>query len=148
MQIHITNKQQDLSIDKPYLQKVVVALANGFNVHFDEMSLHFVSEKKIKELHKAFFNDPSSTDCITLPIDPPGQKPYCLLGEVFVCPKVAKAYAASHKLDEAKEVLLYVIHGFLHLIGYDDMEEEDEKIMRQMESSAFEHLIREGLCSA
>jgi len=146
MKIFITNKQQDLSINKTAIQTMVSALAHCFEVTFDEVSFHFVTEKKIKELHLQFFQDPTPTDCITLPIDPPSQKPYCLLGEVFICPKVALDYAKNHHLPADQELFLYVIHGFLHLIGYDDMEEEEEKKMRAMEKHAFEYLNQRKLC--
>lgn len=146
MKILITNKQQDIEVDRRYFEKVLKTLALQFKSHFDEMSLHFVSEKKIKDLHKQFFDDPTITDCITLPIDPPNTKPYCVLGEVFVCPSVAKTYAKEHNGDSHKELTLYVIHGFLHLIGYDDMNEKDEKLMRDAEILAFKYLEKEGLC--
>ena len=146
MKILITNKQQDIEVDRRYFEKVLKILALSFDSHFDEMSLHFVTEKKIKELHKQFFDDPTITDCITLPIDPPNTKPYCVLGEVFVCPRVALDYAKENNITPLKELTLYVIHGFLHLIGYDDMNEKDEKLMRNAEILAFKHLEKEGLC--
>ena len=146
MNIYISNKQQDLSIDKTLIQNVVRALAKLHSIHFDEISYHFVSPAKIKALHKSLFNDPTITDCITCPIDPPNQKPYCMLGEVFVCPQVAIKYANEHHLDPLKELLLYVIHGFLHLIGYDDIAEEDEAVMRANEQKSLDYLHKEGLC--
>ena len=146
MNIFITNKQQDLKIDKNLIKKVVQALSRCHNVHFDEVCFHFVSANKIKELHNNLFQDPTITDCITCPIDPPGHEPYCLLGEVFVCPQVAITYASEHKIDPLKELLLYVIHGFLHLIGFDDLTEEDQKMMRAKEQESLNYLSKEGLC--
>jgi probable rRNA maturation factor len=146
MNIYITNKQQDLRINKKDIEKVIKALSKCHGALFDELSIHFVSSLKIKELHKILFNDPSITDCITCPIDPPGMKPYCLLGEVFVCPQVAIDYAKEHATDPLKETILYVIHGFLHLLGYDDLSAEDQKIMRQKEKDSLDYLNKEGLC--
>lgn len=146
MNIYISNKQQDLNIDKPLIKKVVAALSRFHKAHFDEVSFHFVSASKIKALHKDLFQDPTITDCITCPIDPPNTKPYCMLGEVFVCPQVALTYAKEHNLDPLKELLLYVIHGFLHLIGYDDLSEADQKTMRSKEKESLEYLNKEGLC--
>ena len=121
MNIYISNKQQDLSIDKSLIQNIIKKLSLFHKTSFDEVSFHFVSPNKIKSLHQQLFNNPTVTDCITCPIDPPNQKPYCLLGEVFVCPQVAISYAKEHNLDAFEELILYVVHGFLHLIGYDDM---------------------------
>jgi probable rRNA maturation factor len=146
MNIYITNKQQDLSIDKSLIQNIIKKLSLFHKTSFDEVSFHFVSPNKIKSLHQQLFNNPTVTDCITCPIDPPNQKPYCLLGEVFVCPQVAISYAKEHNLDAFEELILYVVHGFLHLIGYDDMNVKDEKLMRKMERESIEHLKQEKVC--
>jgi probable rRNA maturation factor len=146
MNIYISNKQQDLSINKALIKNIIKKLSLFHKTSFDEVSFHFVSPNKIKSLHQQLFNNPTVTDCITCPIDPPNQKPYCLLGEVFVCPQVAISYAKEHNLDANEELILYVIHGFLHLIGYDDMNEKDEKLMRKMERESIEHLKQEKVC--
>ena len=146
MNVYITNKQLDLKIDKDLIVNVIKSISRLHNVHFDEVSYHFVSESKIKQLHKQLFNDPTVTDCITCPIDPPNTKPYCMLGEVYVCPSIANKYALENNLPPLQELILYVIHGFLHLIGYDDIEPEDQIVMRQKEQESIEHLKKEGLC--
>ena len=105
------------------------------HVKCDEVIFHFVDSETISSLHKDYFNDPAPTDCISFPIDSPS-KPSdgpLILGEVFVCPAVAKTYAEKHDLDPYREVSLYIIHGVLHLLGYDDQEEDDEKKMRAEE---------------
>lgn len=99
-----------------------------------ELAIYFVGEKKISELHEQFFQDPTVTDCITFPIDEE------FLGEIFVCPKVALSNAKKRGLDPQKEVLLYVIHGILHLIGYDDLNPKERRSMRKMEKSCMRHL--------
>jgi probable rRNA maturation factor len=58
---------------------------------------------------------------------------YCLLGDIFVCPKTAIKYAADHNGDPYEETTLYVVHGMLHLFGYDDIEEDDIVEMRAAE---------------
>lgn len=146
MNIYITNKQLDFKIDKSLIAKVIKSISVFHNVAFDEISYHFVSQAKIKQLHKTLFNDPTITDCITCPIDPPGFKPYCMLGEVYICPLVAKTYAVDNNLSPLQELILYVIHGFLHLIGFDDIEPSDEKLMREKEKETIAYLKREGLC--
>lgn len=106
--------------------------------------MHLVDEDKIRRLHKKHFDDPSITDCITLPIDEPG--PDCeILGEIFVCPKTAISYAKAHGLDPHTECTLYIVHGFLHLIGYDDIDDDDEEIMRKKEKELMNHLSKHNL---
>lgn len=98
-------------------------LLKELDVFTDEIIIHFITEAKICLLHKEFFDDPASTDCITFPIDSPEKKSsYHVLGEVFICPKVALAYSKKHSIAPYKELCRYLIHCVLHLIGYEDTE--------------------------
>jgi len=63
-----------------------------------------------------------------------------ILGDVFVCPKTAIEYSKSHGGDVYEELTLYVIHGLLHLMGYDDIEETDIVKMREAEKRHMNHL--------
>ncbi len=112
-------------------------LLRNLKISTDEVILHFVSKSAIGKIHDTFFSDPSPTDCISFPIDPPrtdpSQEKHNILGEVFVCPKVALEYAAENKLDPYLETKLYIIHGILHLLGYDDLDPTSRRKMRQME---------------
>lgn len=134
MLIQITNTQKDLSISSPSLRLAILAIFDFLKLQTDEISIQLVSQKKIGKLHDTLFKDPSPTDCISIPIDPPFTKtsPH-ILGEIFVCPKTALEYSQNHCCDPYEEVLLYVIHGILHLSGYDDIDLKDRKKMRKME---------------
>ncbi len=109
-----------------------------------DVVLHFVTEAKICELHGEHFDDPSLTDCITFPIDLPG--PDCdVLGEVFVCPTAALLYAKENNSQPYRECTLYIVHGLLHLLGYDDIDEIDQKKMRAMEDKCMAYLEQRSL---
>lgn len=79
--------------------------------------------------------DPSPTDCISQPIDPPSATDlsFHCLGELFVCPKVAIEESEKRGSTPLNELRLYLVHSFLHLIGYEDHNEEALKKMRQAE---------------
>ncbi len=99
-----------------------------------EVSLYFVSVSRISKLHEEFFQDPSPTDCISFPLN--GDH----LGEIFVCPKVAIEYAAKRGLDPYQELTLYVVHGILHCLGFDDLEPSQRRTMRKKEKACMEFL--------
>ena len=61
------------------------------------------------KIHGEFLGDATETDVITFPY-----------GEILVCPAVAEDRAAGYGLEVEQEVLLYCLHGLLHLCGYDD----------------------------
>lgn len=141
IKITIHQRQTDFRVATRPLKKVLASFLHHKNVLSSEVILHFVSEKTIQALHKQFFNDPSSTDCISLPIDPPSDaSPYAILGEIFVCPKVACKFAALHDKDPYQEILLYTVHGLLHLLGFDDTTPDAKKIMRSEERKALRYI--------
>lgn len=139
MKIHISNQQKDLPLSKKAVRALIAAVLQFEGIDCEEVAVYFVTEKKIGALHGQFFQDPSSTDCISFPLDDKH------LGEIFVCPAVAIAYAAKRNLDPRQETMLYIVHGLLHLMGYDDLEEKARRLMRKKEKSCMRHLSKLGL---
>ena len=139
LKLHISNKQRSLPLSKPPVKRAVEALCLFLKISCDELSIFFVSTKKICALHAQFFNDPSPTDCITFPIDS------SYLGDLFICPDTAILYAEARNEDPYKETLLYIVHGLLHLIGYDDLDPKKRRTMRKMEKKCMDHLNGLGI---
>jgi probable rRNA maturation factor len=133
VKISVYNTQRKFSIPNAYVCKCVELILKKEGFVIDELAVHFVSKSKIASLHAEFFNDPSITDCITFPIDKPKNRKAGFLGEIFICPEVAFEYAKAHNEDPAIELTLYLVHGILHLIGYDDIKAEDIRKMRLKE---------------
>jgi probable rRNA maturation factor len=100
-----------------------------------ELSLVFVDEVAMAQLHERWMNLPGPTDVMSFPMDElrPGQDDEDsepgLLGDVVLCPSVARRQAeeAGHSLME--ELLLLTTHGILHLLGYDHAETAEKNIM-------------------
>ena len=82
----------------------------------------------ISRVHGEFMGDASTTDVITFPY-----------GEILICPAVAQERVHPHRLGLEDEVLLYALHGLLHLAGYDDRKLVDARKM----SRAQMHLLRQ-----
>lgn len=137
--ISIANRQKDLSISSTSVRKAVVVLCRFLAIQCEELSLYFVTQKKISDLHSQFFDDPTPTDCITFPLD------NAYLGDLFICPKTAILYAQKHSLDPYKETLLYIVHGLLHLVGFEDKTTNGRRTMRKMEKKCMEHLEQHSI---
>ncbi len=144
MIVTVYNKQQDLEISIPTVQKQARAVLNFKKIKTDEVIIHFVDETKICELHFLFFNDPTPTDCITLPIDKPDDKKIgrSILGEIFISAAEAVKFAKEHNIDKYEELTLYLIHGLLHLIGYNDIDKKERDLMRKEEKTCM-NLLKE-----
>lgn len=143
----ILNQQSSLKFLETPLQALVESVLSEEGQSCDELALHFVETAEICRLHADFFNDPSTTDCISFPIDIDSEMgdEYRVLGEVFVCPETAINYAKEHNSNPYEELTLYVVHGLLHLLAYDDIEDEDRVLMREAETRNMNRLRRLGL---
>lgn len=100
-----------------------------------EMSILFVDEEAMEKLHVQWLDLPGPTDVMSFPMDEltPGSAehpaPEGLLGDVVLCPSVAAKQAAEAGHSAVEEMLLLTCHSILHLLGYDHMEEDERKVM-------------------
>lgn len=138
-------QNQSISIDSLAVEKLVVEFTNFHNVTFDEATIHFVDTPTISELHKEYFDDPTTTDCISFPMDDEDEEGYRILGDVFVCPETAVSFVQTHGGELYQEITLYVVHGLLHLLGYDDIEDEDRAEMRAEETRFLANVAAKSL---
>lgn len=118
-----------------------------------ELALMFVDEATIAELNGTFMGEQGPTDVLSFPIDaeddigvgrspdgsttgpdrdPPSDLPM-LLGDVVVCPAVAKRNAPDHAGTYDDELALLIVHGILHVLGHDHAEPEETTVMQARE---------------
>lgn len=136
-----------MDVNRPVWRKAIKACAELQGEDFQEFTLHFVEKEEICRLHDEYFDDPSPTDCISFPIDGPDE-PYRILGDVFICPEVAKAYVEKKGGGFKQEAMLYAVHGLLHLFGYDDMTPKEKRVMRRYEKKHLLNLEAKGILKA
>ncbi|HXF29261.1 MAG TPA: rRNA maturation RNase YbeY [Chlamydiales bacterium] len=135
MKVSLFNRQKDLSITpfKKQIEKIAQQVVAKEKALFDEVSITFITDPVMRTMHKQYFNDPSPTDVISFPLDSPDAPGYKVLGELFICPQTAILYAKENGKKRYEELTLYIVHGLLHLLGYDDIDPKERKIMRQKE---------------
>ncbi|MGA2052653.1 MAG: rRNA maturation RNase YbeY [Opitutales bacterium] len=94
-----------------------------------ELSLAFLTDVALAQLHDQFLADPAPTDVITFP----GDIDAGLAGEICVSVDRAVAEAARRRRLFARELTLYLVHGWLHLAGLDDLTLAGRRAMRRAE---------------
>lgn len=140
--IEISNKYKGLRVDRKLLRRMIETLDQKAE-RFDggcpegELSLALVTDPALAKIHAEFLDDPTTTDVITFE----GQPEFGVAGEVCVSVDTALRYAEKHGRAFSEELSLYVIHGWLHLAGYDDLKPELKRVMRRAEARA-EALLR------
>ncbi len=133
--IDVTN-ETDAEIDAPRFVDLGEFVLRRLNVSDEaDLGVLFVDEATMTDLHVTWMDEEGPTDVLSFPMDElrPGtdeeRTPAGLLGDVVVCPSVAARQASEvgHPVDN--EMLLLVIHGILHLLGYDHAEPTEEAEM-------------------
>jgi probable rRNA maturation factor len=107
-----------------------------------ELTLSFVDEADIAELHDEHMGDPSPTDVLSFPLDAGAEEAAdgapVLLGDVVICAQVAQRNAADHAGTFDDEVALLVVHGVLHVLGHDHAEDAETAHMQARERALLE----------
>ena len=111
------------------------------------VSLNFVSDEEIQRLNKEFRNVDKVTDVLSFPNlnKTPKEKlekfnksydfdeGLLFLGDIVISKNVAKAQAREYEHSLTREVCFLALHGFLHLLGFDHVKEEDERVMNKIQ---------------
>ncbi|CAN5307475.1 hypothetical protein BH11PLA2_BH11PLA2_30810 [soil metagenome] len=121
----------EYTLDFPALKAAAKAVLEGESVKAAKIGLAFVDDTHIHRLNKQFLNHDEPTDVITFPYSQP--KAAKLEGEIVIGYQVAEENAKDRGHDVNTELLLYVIHGCLHLCGFDDTTPKAEKLIRAKE---------------
>jgi probable rRNA maturation factor len=109
-----------------------------------ELSVSFLTDPALAKLHADYLDDPTTTDVITFE----GDESMGIAGDVCVSVDTALAYSTRHAKPFAEELARYVIHGWLHLAGYDDLEPRKKRRMRAAEDRALKLLRAADLLPA
>ena len=117
---------------KPYRTNVRdVPFAEGLREV--ELSLSFIDDAEMEDLHVRYLDQPGPTDVLSFPLDGEDERGLRVLGDVVIAPSVA---ARNNPADPAAELRLLVVHGILHLLGYDH-EEDGEKATMWARQTAY-----------
>lgn len=119
----LVSNRQDLPVDEAGLADLARATLVQEGLLDVELSVSFVDEAEIEDLHVRYMDEPGPTDVLSFPLDEDDEDGTRVLGDVVICPAVA---GRNNPSDPAAELRLLIVHGVLHLLGYDH-EEDAEK---------------------
>ena len=94
-----------------------------------ELSLLFVEADHIRKLNNRFAGNDYATDVLAFPMMEDDDEGSLLLGDVVICPEIAQKNAAEIGHELQQELAALVVHGTLHLLGYDHQREDDKAKM-------------------
>ena len=145
--VEIANRHTRLRFDRRTVERVIhtldqhhdeLATRHSVLANDGELSVVFLTDPALAKIHADFLDDPTDTDVITFE----GNPAMGTAGEICVSADTAARYAREHDREFSTELTLYVVHGWLHLAGYDDLQPAKKRVMRRAEARAMKLLER------
>ena len=129
------NSEENYHINKKSVHSVVgrVKKELGFSISF--LQINFVSSQYIKKLNAEYLRHKGSTDIITFNYSGDNE---ILDGECFISVEDAGENAKKYKVSFDNELIRLIVHGILHLVGFDDIEKKDKLRMKEEENRLVE----------
>ena len=136
LKVQIANRQKRLPVPRPLVRKLL-RIAGKEAWPDGELSVALVDHDEMVALNLQFTGRDGDTDVLAFPLDDdmPGEAG---VGEIIVCASRAEREARRRGVDPQEELLLYVVHGAAHLLGYDDHSPADRRRMYGCEQEILE----------
>jgi probable rRNA maturation factor len=128
--IEVADEQTKLPVDPARLRNAVARVLQGECVTAATLSIAVVDDPTIHELNRRYLQHDYPTDVLSFRLDEDAD---AVEGEVVVSVETATRQAERFGWTPHEELILYVVHGTLHLLGYDDHNEQDRAAMREQE---------------
>jgi rRNA maturation RNase YbeY len=127
--LHIYSVQK--KIKKSKVHDLIKSLSVDLNFLVSNLEINFISGEDIHAINKSYLKHDYTTDIITFNYSDSLQQ---IDGEIFISIDDALSNSKKFKVTLSDELVRLVIHGILHLLGYDDQNLTDKKIMKRLEN--------------
>ncbi|MDD2409208.1 MAG: rRNA maturation RNase YbeY [Bacilli bacterium] len=117
--------------DYKYLYRIIDSALNKLKLNNVSFSIILTDDQEVKDLNNKYRGINNTTDVLSFALNDQGSinLPINLLGDIYISIPKMKEQAINYKTGEKRELSFLIIHGLLHLLGYNHLTEEDEKIM-------------------
>ena len=122
----LISNRQALPLDEDVLAALARETLLGEGLERAELSISFVEDSEIEDLHVRYMHEPGPTDVLSFPLDGVDGGGVRVLGDVVIAPAVA---GRNNPDDPERELRLLLVHGILHLLGYDHDDAGDKAEM-------------------
>ena len=146
MNLVIANHQRTKKINTHWLKQIAGEIFLELKVSPVELGINLVGAKEMAKINRRFLQHEGPTDVITfdyLALESKIRNPALKLhGELFICVTEAVSQARDFKTDWQSEVVRYIVHGILHLLGHDDLKPPLRRRMKREENRLVRHLSK------
>ncbi|MDY6914287.1 MAG: rRNA maturation RNase YbeY [Planctomycetota bacterium] len=138
----ISNTSRAMRIPRKRLNRLVAFVAEREAAAISEVDLAIVTRREIAKLNRIYLGRPGATDVLSFDLSDP--EAAGISGQIVVCADVAAQRARSRRAGTGpqRELMLYVVHGLLHLMGYDDTSARAAACMHAREDEILNEFTR------
>lgn len=136
IKINFIDEYRRLDFNASRLRRMLAVLCERFEIEQADISIAIVDDKKIKKVNREFLGHLSVTDVISFDLsdlNSPGR-----VFELVINAQLARRQAKKRRHQAESEFVLYIVHGFLHNVGFDDAKARDALKMHKMEDQILE----------
>ena len=140
IRVTLLNRQRVRKVDARQLRVITLALLGELQITSAEFGVNLVSDAEMTRVNETFLQHEGSTDVITFDHSEFSTRPQTpdprpnLHGELFICVDEAIRQARRFRTTWRSELVRYVVHGVLHLLGHDDHRAADRRKMKREEN--------------
>ena len=129
-EVEIVNRQSLLDIDQEILMSTVKCILTTEGIKRSHINIAIVDNPTIQQLNARYLQHNNATDVLSFLLE---RDVDTIEGEIMISAEMAVEMAKDYDWCPTAELLLYLVHGTLHLVGFDDRTDEDRRIMRAQE---------------
>lgn len=136
MTVEVTNRSGVVAPERE-IESLLTFGISYMDLHPEcEISITFVDDKEMEELHIKWMDEPGTTDVLSFPMDmPEGKNDPVMLGDIVIDPLVAANQATTAGHSTEHEIFILAAHGLLHILGYDHADKDEEKVMFDLQET-------------
>lgn len=139
--ILIDKQVYDREITKGFIKDLTQSILEELSLDKVEISITLVDDETIKQINREWRGKDKPTDVLSFPQEGSVGYRYKLLGDVVISLPYAKRQAQEIGLSKKEEVLRLLVHGILHLLGYDhERSEDDERLMFRLQEEIINNI--------
>jgi len=138
IQRDVSDNSSDLPSDEEFHLWVETVLSDQEN---SELTIRLCNVEEISSLNETYRQKTGSTNVLSFPAELPEELNLPLLGDIVICASVVEKEAEEQKKSLEAHWAHMVVHGVLHLLGYDHVEEDEAEIMEEKEINILSKLL-------
>jgi len=115
--VNISSSQKALRVPRKKITALVAFVAAAESADIDEVDIAVVTARRVAALNRRYLQHRGATDVLSFDLSQPGG---AVAVQLIVCGELAVREARARRLGPQRELMLYIVHGLLHVLGYDD----------------------------